>query len=346
VSNEHQKPFAAAHCLLPTAHCPLPTFLWWLAALLCVAGGVLTKWTSPAFFYATAIPLLWWRGQLRLLVSRQHLAAAAIGACLCFAWIGAAVAVEGADVFFSTVQREALQRMMPSYAPHPDPWYVAVLHPFLLWYTNLPWSLVALVACWPGFGRLWDRRGQLLWQTLHCWIWPNMLIWSLMLDHKPRHSFPLFPAIGGLAALVWIAWLTGRLPWPSRIEPRRLLAATLVCWLILKVVWVEAIIPRRDWQRDPQGKGALLASLVPGKCVLYLFQLKDEGIMFYYGRSVLRVASPADLPSSGEPLYCILAISEWQHWSERCTRSAVPLTTGLRDEQGDEIVLVQVLPGT
>ncbi len=24
---------------------------WWLAALLCVAGGVLTKWTAPAFFY-------------------------------------------------------------------------------------------------------------------------------------------------------------------------------------------------------------------------------------------------------------------------------------------------------
>ena len=40
---------------------------WWLAALLCVAGGVLTKWTAPAFFYGTLIPLLWWRGRLRLL---------------------------------------------------------------------------------------------------------------------------------------------------------------------------------------------------------------------------------------------------------------------------------------
>src|SRR5262245_22138565 len=43
-----------------------PTW-WWVAALLCVAGGFLTKWTAPAFFYATVIPLLGCRGQLRLL---------------------------------------------------------------------------------------------------------------------------------------------------------------------------------------------------------------------------------------------------------------------------------------
>src|SRR5262249_47654644 len=29
---------------------------WWVAALLCVAGGFLTKWTAPAFFYGTALP--------------------------------------------------------------------------------------------------------------------------------------------------------------------------------------------------------------------------------------------------------------------------------------------------
>jgi 4-amino-4-deoxy-L-arabinose transferase-like glycosyltransferase len=319
------------------------TFWWWLAALLCVAGGVLTKWTSPAFFYATAIPLLWWRGQLRLLVSRQHIAAAAIGASLCFAWIGAAVAVEGWEVFSGTVQREAFQRMVPDYAPHPDPWYVAVLHPFRLWYTNLPWSLVALVACWPGFGDLWDRRGRMLWQALHCWIWPNILIWSLMLDHKPRHSFPLFPAIGGLAALVWIAWLTRRLPWRWRIEPRRLLAGAMASWLILKVVWVQAVIPGRDVERNPQGKGALLASLVPGSCVLYVFQLKDEGIMFYYGGIVRRLPSLADLPSSSEPLYCILVNSEWEQL-RTSIRPAVALTSDMTDEQGAPIVLVRLGP--
>src|SRR5262249_40362816 len=61
---------------------------WWFAALLCVAGGVLTKWTAPAFFYGTAVPLLWWRGRLRLLWGWPHLAAAALGATLCFGWAG------------------------------------------------------------------------------------------------------------------------------------------------------------------------------------------------------------------------------------------------------------------
>ena len=31
---------------------------WWIAALLCVACGVLTKWTGFLFFYVMAIPML------------------------------------------------------------------------------------------------------------------------------------------------------------------------------------------------------------------------------------------------------------------------------------------------
>jgi 4-amino-4-deoxy-L-arabinose transferase-like glycosyltransferase len=319
---------------------------WWLAALLCVAGGVLTKWTAPAFFYATVVPLLWWRGQLRLLFRWQHLAAAAMGASVCLAWIAAAVALEGWDVFYDTVSREAFQRMVPSYAPRTDPWYVFVFHPVKLWCTNLPWSVVALLACRPSFGRLWDRQGRRLWQVLHCWIWPNMAIWSLMLDHKARHSFPLFPAIAGLAAMVWLAWLTGKLSWPWRWQPRKVLAMAMIGWLIARLVFIHAVVPQQRVSRDPQGKASVLASLVPPEALLYLFQIKDEGIMFYYGRPVLRLGGPADLPSSPEPLYCILAESEWgrRQWHAVCHRTAVPLTTGLTDEQGAPIVLVRVLP--
>src|SRR5579885_2161226 len=43
---------AEAHGLQPVG---LKAFRWWLAALLCVAGGVLTKWTAPAFFYLTVV---------------------------------------------------------------------------------------------------------------------------------------------------------------------------------------------------------------------------------------------------------------------------------------------------
>src|SRR5206468_1982818 len=57
----------------PKGGTPTQQWPWWLAALGCVAGGVLTKWTAPAFFYATAITLLWRRGQLRLLWRAPHL---------------------------------------------------------------------------------------------------------------------------------------------------------------------------------------------------------------------------------------------------------------------------------
>jgi Dolichyl-phosphate-mannose-protein mannosyltransferase len=51
---------------------PRVLWRWWLAAMLCMAGGLLTKWTAPAFFYATAITLLWRRGQLRLSPCRRR----------------------------------------------------------------------------------------------------------------------------------------------------------------------------------------------------------------------------------------------------------------------------------
>ena len=335
-------PLLTAHSSLPTAHHSLPTFFWWLAALLCVAGGVLTKWTAPAFFYATAIPLLWWRGQLRLLLGWRHILAAGLGASICFAWIGAAVAMEGWDVFYQTVRREALQRMVPDYAPATDAWYVFVGHPFRLWLTNLPWSLVALIACWPGFGRLLDQRGRLVWQAAHCWIWPNMVIWSLMLDHKARHSFPLFPGFACLAALVWLAWLDGRLKFPWRVQPKRILTIAVVCWLAVKLVFVQ-MDAGRHVSRDPKGKAAIVAALVPFDCILYLFHLKDEGIMFYYGRPVYRLPNPADLPVFSEPLYCILTAEEWTHWRQLSPRPAEALTAAdFKDEQGAPIVLVRV----
>ena len=57
-----------------------------VGALLCVAGGTLTKWTAPAFFYLTVIPLLAWRRQLALLFGWRHLLAVSIAAFACAAW--------------------------------------------------------------------------------------------------------------------------------------------------------------------------------------------------------------------------------------------------------------------
>src|SRR5207302_11450568 len=83
-------------------------WLWWLLALLCVAGGFLTKWTTPAFFYATAVPLLWWRGRLQLLWGSKHLAAAVLAAAVCLVWLAAVVAQVGWPLFAATLEQEGL----------------------------------------------------------------------------------------------------------------------------------------------------------------------------------------------------------------------------------------------
>jgi hypothetical protein len=174
-----------------------------------------------------------------------------------------------------------------------------------------------------------------------------VIVWSLMTEHAPRQSFPIFPAIGGLAALVWLVWLDGKLTWLDarlawrlrRLSPAKALVALLVVWLATKAVFVHALVPHRNANRQPRAKGELLASLVPAARTLYLFRLKDEGIMFYYGRPVVRLTNPADLPSPGEPVYCILEQSEWEQWS--ASRPAQALRH-LTDEQGAPIVLVRV----
>ncbi|MBV9126275.1 MAG: hypothetical protein JO112_23240, partial [Planctomycetes bacterium] len=233
---------------------------------------------------------------------------------------------------------------------------------------NLPWSAFALLTLWPGFARRWDERGRRLLQALHCWTWPNLLFWSLIPSHSIRHSLPLCPGLAGLAGMVWANWVAGEegrrqkaegkrqkkpvvssLPsafcfLPSAFSsrrPPRILIGLLVLWLAVKLVFVEVVVPRRLQGRDARLKGELLAALVPEGNTLYLFRLKDEGIMFYYHRTVCRLPSPDQLPSSGEPLYCMLDRSEWSRWG---TRADVESVRRLEDEQGDPMVLVKVHP--
>src|SRR5262249_21744553 len=159
---------------------------------------------------------------------------------------------------------------------------------------------------------------------MHCWTWPNVFFWSIIPEHAPRHSFPLFPGIAGLAAFVWVAWLTGKMPWPltaSKVvdadrqsrssagvftkrwrrvtgmalrfgaKPGSVLLGMLTLWLVAKVAFVEVVVPARLHNREPRAKGERLAALVPPDKTLYLSKLKDEGIMFYYRRNVRRLDS-------------------------------------------------------
>jgi len=334
-------------------HALTSAWRWWLLALLCVAGGFLTKWTAPAFFYATAIPLLCWRRRLHLLLRKRHLVAASLAATLCLGWMAAVVQQLGWTPFWGTVSREALLRLAPGYE-RPYPWLESLLHPFKLWGIMLPWSALALMALLPGFADLWDERGRRLLQALHCWLWPNILIWSLMSEHTPRHSMPCLPAIAGLAAMAWVAWHAGKLTgpaWYARLLSRwtktrpnadpgswpcSVIVAALLLWLVVKAVHVHAVVPQRTAERRTREKAALLASLVPAGNVLHILRIKDEGILFYYGRPVRRLASPKGAPRPAEGAYLLLTAAEWGAFPHEAR-----VVRFMTDAQGDPIVLVQ-----
>ena len=312
--------------------------LWWLAALLCVAGGVLTKWTAPAFFYLTAVPFLWWRGRLRLLVSRPHVVAALAGAALCWLWIVAVILRVGWEPFVETLRQEALPKLLPGQRDRAAAWYEPIRHPLHLFAENLPWSALALLTLRPAFMRLWDGDARRLLQLLHCWTWPNLLFWLLVPNHATRHTLPLVPGLMGLAALVVIAWLDGRSRWPIRaVSPRTCLVALVVMWLGIKLFFVLHVIPERMRGRNAEVNGRLLAEAVPPGQTLYLFRVKDECLLFYYGRPVRRIPEPLLLPAGPEPVYCIVTEQELA----RRDGDAM-IVRRLTDSQGASVLLVQV----
>jgi 4-amino-4-deoxy-L-arabinose transferase-like glycosyltransferase len=314
-------------------------WLWWQAALLCVAGGVLTKWTAPAFFYLSVFLLLLRRGRLRLLLGTPHLAAAAVAGGLCLAWLWAAAARVGWDVLWGTVAREALQRLSPHHHPRPYPWGELITFPLSFLAASLPFSACAVWALRPGFSRLWGERARRLLGLLHCWTWGNLLFWTLVPGHRPRHVLPLQPGLAALAAFVWVAWLTGRLRWPlPRLRPGVVLVGLLVCWLAVKVVFVQAVVPARDRGRQPQARGQQIAARVPPGETLYLCHLKDEGILFYYGRPARRLADFHSLPRD-RPAYLLLTEAEWRAWPGP---EPAEVVLEMTDEQGAAIYLVAV----
>jgi hypothetical protein len=311
---------------------------WQQAALLCVAGGVLTKWTAPAFFYLTAVPLLAWRGRLRLLLGPAHLLSVLVGAGLCLAWAAAAIGQVGWGLFYDTVSRELLQRLSPLHHPRPYPWGELLEFPLLLLGPNLPWAALALLTLRPGFGRLWGERQRRLLQLLHCWTWANLLFWTLVPGHRPRHCLPLQPGLAGLATFVVAAWLTGRLRTGLRLKPAAALAGLAAVWLAVKLTYVHVLVPQRDAVHSPRAAGALLAAETPEGRDLWLCRLKDEGALFYYGRPARRAAGLDELAARPGPVYAALTEEEWRQWP--AARPARVLARA-PDGQGEPIVLIE-----
>jgi 4-amino-4-deoxy-L-arabinose transferase-like glycosyltransferase len=316
-----------------------PVFCWWLAALACVAGGLFTKWTAPAFFYLTALPFLALQGRLRLLFRLPHLVAAALVAVLALAWLALAGHSAGWRTLLDTLGREALLRLLPSHHPRPYPFDELLTFPLSFFAANLPWSALAVPALLPSFARLWDERARRLLLLCQAWLWANLLFWTLVPGHRPRHLLPAQPALAGLAAFVWVAWLSGRLRWPVAVRPARVLGCLLAGWLLVKLVFVAAVLPARQAQRDPRPGGEVLARLVPADTLLYLFHVKDEGLLFYYGRPARRLHEAKALPAEGG--WCLLTDREWEQWQ---TERPAEVRASLHDGQGAPLVLVRAGP--
>jgi 4-amino-4-deoxy-L-arabinose transferase-like glycosyltransferase len=315
-------------------------WVWWQLALLCVAGGLLTKWTAPAFFYLTVVPLLWRRGRLRLLLGSAHGISVLVAALPCVAWAAAVAAQAGWGPLFDAVRGEALPRLSPAHHTRPYPWHELATFPVGFLAANLPWSVGVIWTLSPRFAQLWDERGQRLLQLLHCWTWPNLLFWSVVPGHHLRHALPLQPGLAGLAALLWIAWLDGRLRWPLPVlRPAPVFLTLIALWLAAKITFVTLIIPARDSLRAASLKGQQLAALVPPEQTLYLFRLKDEGILFYYGRPARRLPAPAFLPALDRSVYCLLTESEFRPWMGP---RPVQILLRLSDEQHHPIMLVKM----
>jgi 4-amino-4-deoxy-L-arabinose transferase-like glycosyltransferase len=313
---------------------------WWIAALVCVAGGVLTKWTAPIFFYGTVLPFLWWRGRLRWLLATPHLIALGVGVLIVGVWVGAVVSIVGGEKLLETVSQEALPKFLPGQRDRGYALHEIILLPARLLAANLPWSLFALATLSPRVSRNWSSPARRLLLFFHCWLWPNLLFWALVPNHAPRHSFPLAPAVAGLAALVWIAILSRQLQWPIPILlAAPTLALVLGCLLVAKVVFEIVVVPSRTQLRKPRETGEFLAQLVPADTTLHLFTVKDEGIMFYYDRPVQRYRDPTHLPSGDELLYCIITEAEWWQWHDATSGETL---RELTDEQGARLLLVRM----
>ena len=298
---------------------------WWLLAMACVTGGLFTKWTTPIFFYLTALPWLWWQGELRLLVHRGHLLGLLLVAALAVGWLGAVAHSAGWELLYDTLSREALLRFSPAHHPRPYPWLELLTFPLIFLAGCLPCSLALPFAFWPRFAESWDDRQRAFLRLCQIWLVASLVFWTLAPGHRPRHILPAQPAVVGLAVMVILILAPDR--------RRAILGVVLVAWLAVKIAFVGWVVPARQAERHPTQGAAVLADKVPPDEILYVANLKDDGLLFHYGRPVRRLRGDAN-PGA----WCLLTEAEWAAWP----RGRAVEVASLRDGQNKPLVLVRV----
>jgi len=316
----------------------------WVAALLCMAAGTLTKWTAPVFFYLTIVPFLAWRRELARLVDRQHLLACAVALAACGLWASAVADRVGWRALAETIESEARYRFATRGTSRNS--LDIALYPLIVLAAHLPLSGFALLTFRRGFWEKRDEGGKRLLQLLHCWTWANLFFWSVVPNHNVRYSLPMSAGLMGLGAmgLIDLAGLSkpadhegdsssheGR----ARAIGRTSVVGMLCLWLIVKVLFVAVVIPLRTAHKDPAIAAAALRYRVPANQPLFVFRLKDEGVTFSYGRPVVRLHDSRDLPAGS------FAVLIRREWDDRTAFGHLQMVDWLLDQQGDPLILVR-----
>lgn len=284
----------------------------WLIAMGCVAGGLFTKWTGPAFFYLTALVWLGWRRQLIRFLDTGHLLGLAGVALVFLLWLWHAHQAAGNE-FLVTLEREAMMRLSPTRHPRPYPWGELATFPLSFVLGCLP---TILFVPWVLRGHPWTERQRALLSLAWVWLLVNLVFWTVVPGHRPRHILPAQPAVALLAAVGWWVW------WNQREAlAQRTLVALAVVWLVVKVGFVGAMHQRRDMTEIAEQ----LRREVPASEMLGLVNLKDEGLMFLYGRAATRGERAFTLMPEAHP-----------------TEAEVVLH--LHDSQGEPLKLVRQRP--
>lgn len=122
----------------------------------------------------------------------------------------------------------------------------------------------------------------------------------------------------------------------------RVALCLFVTWVLAKIAYVELVVPQRDAERQVRRKAAFLASLLPPNTVPVLSQLKDEGLMFYLKRPVLRQRNWNQIAVGGNGIHCLLlTAAEWRKLQDRSDWHLLSVHTVL-DSQNDPVFVVLI----
>ncbi len=313
---------------------------WWIATLLCVAGGVLTKWTGFLFFYVMAVPLLLWQRQLWRLFHWHHLLAAFIGMAIVWCWLGLVVNDLGWTNVSNMLWKEGAPRVLHSKNASQQLLLETLLHPFKIIGIAAPWSIIVLL----GWRKRIFTSLTLIEKSLLCWAVAGTLMMTVFPDHNIRQSFSLVPAwtLLGVFTLKRM-WQNDVFPEWLKQHPFRWLMVAMLIWSAIKIIHVEVLIPARFRERPSlEAQATIMRQFVPADATLYLARVKDECLLFNYGRSVQRLRNWGLLPMSIN-IWCVLTEDERRCWPSSLSQR-VMREHSMLDAQGDQLILVELQP--